>query len=251
MTKEEKQKKQKKANQDKRYRQANKEKLAVKRKRYYKANKKVILAKQKIWRETNKKLKAIRDKIYYETNKKKIRIKQKKYYQENKVAIQKQQATKKEDRRLYMTRWRILNKDKIEQYNLEHRELRAKQKKVYRRKRRKEDQARQNKRRKTDIQYRLRCQLRTRLNNALCGKYKAGSAVRDLGCSIEELKVYLESKFKPGMTWKNWSPTGWHIDHIKALSKFNLTDRKQLLEAFNYRNLQPLWASENHRKGNK
>lgn len=53
------------------------------------------------------------------------------------------------------------------------------------------------------------------------------------------------------MTWKNWSPTGWHIDHKIPLAFFDLTDRKQLLKACHYTNLQPLWSNENIRKGDK
>jgi hypothetical protein len=49
------------------------------------------------------------------------------------------------------------------------------------------------------------------------------------------------------MTWDNWTTDGWHIDHIKPLaSSFDLTDRKQFLEACHYTNLQPLWAKDNH-----
>jgi hypothetical protein len=87
------------------------------------------------------------------------------------------------------------------------------------------------------------------LNQAFKKNYKTGSAVSDLGCSIEEFKLYLESKFLPGMTWDNWSRTGWHIDHIKPLSGFDLTDPIQLQDACKYINLQPLWASDNISKG--
>ena len=87
--------------------------------------------------------------------------------------------------------------------------------------------------------------MRNRLRCAIKGNFKSGSAVKDLGCSIDELKTYLESKFKPGMYWDNWSYDGWHIDHIKPLASFDLTDRKQLLEACHYTNLQPLWAKDN------
>ena len=66
---------------------------------------------------------------------------------------------------------------------------------------------------KTNIQYKLCCNLRSRLYKAINRNFKAGSAVRDLGCTVEELKPYLESKFQPGMTWDNWTTDGWHIDH--------------------------------------
>jgi hypothetical protein len=80
---------------------------------------------------------------------------------------------------------------------------------------------------------------------------KSGSAVRDLGCSIEQLKQHLESKFQTNMSWNNYGPTGWHIDHIIPLSKFNLSIREELLKACHYTNLQPLWAIDNICKGNK
>ena len=47
------------------------------------------------------------------------------------------------------------------------------------------------------------------------------------------------------MSWENHSQTGWHIDHIKPLSRFDLSDREQFLEACHYSNLQPLWAEDN------
>lgn len=52
------------------------------------------------------------------------------------------------------------------------------------------------------------------------------------------------------MTWKNYGKK-WHIDHIKPLASFNLTDEKQLKEALHYSNLQPLWKLDNLRKSNK
>lgn len=104
---------------------------------------------------------------------------------------------------------------------------------------------------KTNINYKLGRILRSRLGNVLKRKSKIGSAVKDLGCSIEFLKQYLESKFQPGMSWDNWGINGWHIDHIIPLSKFDLTDREQFLEACHYTNLQPLWSTDNLKKGSK
>jgi hypothetical protein len=101
------------------------------------------------------------------------------------------------------------------------------------------------------LNYKLSNRLRQRLCKAIDGNYKTGSAVKDLGCTVEQLKQHLESKFQTGMTWDNWRIDGWHIDHIKPLASFDLTDRKQLLEACHYTNLQPLWATDNLRKGDK
>ncbi len=93
--------------------------------------------------------------------------------------------------------------------------------------------------------------LRRRLLQALKKNQKSGSAVSDLGCSIDELKVHLESKFQEGMSWDNYGKFGWHIDHIIPLSSFDLTDREQFLKACHYTNLQPLWAIDNLRKSDK
>ena len=62
----------------------------------------------------------------------------------------------------------------------------------------------------------LSSRLRGRLNKALRGEYKAGSAVLDLGCSIQELKRHLERQFAAGMSWDNYGE--WHIDHIRPLA---------------------------------
>ncbi len=91
--------------------------------------------------------------------------------------------------------------------------------------------------------------LHRRLNNALKGNFKSGSAVRDLGCSIAEFRTYIAAKFQPGMSWGNYGE--WHLDHIKPLASFNLADREQFLKAFHFTNYQPLWAKDNLAKGSK
>jgi len=103
-------------------------------------------------------------------------------------------------------------------------------------------------RKQTDINYKLACNLRNRLNRAIKNNWKNGSAVKDLGCSIEDFKKYIESKFQEGMTWDNYGLNTWHIDHITPLSWFNLEDRNQFLVACHYTNQQPLWARDNWEK---
>ena len=71
-----------------------------------------------------------------------------------------------------------------------------------------------------------------------------------VGCTIEELKIYLEKQFKEGMTWENRGIV-WHIDHIKPISKFDLTNEEEQKKCFHYTNLQPLFAIDNLRKSNK
>lgn len=107
------------------------------------------------------------------------------------------------------------------------------------------------KRRKIDPSYNLSILLRQRFGKALKHGSKTGSAVRDLGCTLKEFKLYLESKFQPGMTWENHGRTGWRIDHIKPLSKYDLTNPEELKQVLHYTNLQPLWATDNCRKSNR
>lgn len=70
-----------------------------------------------------------------------------------------------------------------------------------------------------------------------------------LGCSSDELIQHLETQFTDDMTWDNYGSKGWHIDHIKPLCSFILTDSDQVREATHFTNLRPLWAKANLAKG--
>lgn len=100
--------------------------------------------------------------------------------------------------------------------------------------------------------FRIEVNFRSRLNGALRqagGVEKCQSCKLLMGCSPEELMVYIESKFKPGMTWQNRKE--WHIDHIRPCSSFDLMIPEQQMACFHYTNLQPLWAYENLSKADK
>lgn len=92
--------------------------------------------------------------------------------------------------------------------------------------------------------------LRTSLLKALQGKVKTCSALRLLGCSIDQFRVHLQSKFRDGMAWNNHG-TIWHIDHIKPCASFNLTNHNEQANCFHYSNMQPLLVLENLRKGDR
>lgn len=105
--------------------------------------------------------------------------------------------------------------------------------------------------RQTDLNFRMLGNLRTRIYHAMKKNTKGKKTKELLSCSIEELKIYLESKFQIGMTWENYGKYGWHIDHIIPCSSFDLKDIEQQKICFHYTNLQPLWAKDNLCKGNK
>jgi hypothetical protein len=165
----------------------------------------------------------------------------------------------KEEKREYDKKYRQIHKEERRLKNKEFCQTHKEEKKIYdkeyyqnhKKERRVYYKKYNNNKFKTDTNFKLAYYLRCRLRHALKGNYKTGSAVQDLGCPIPEFKRYLESKFQEGMTWENWSKTGWHIDHIIPLDNFNLQNREEFLKACHYTNLQPLWAEENIRKYNK
>ena len=112
---------------------------------------------------------------------------------------------------------------------------------------------RRSKKYHSDVEYKLRANLRS----TLWGKLKAhlanknSSALSLAGCTIEELKAHIESKFEEGMSWENWALDGWHLDHIIPCSSFDLTIEEEQKKCFHYTNLQPLWAKDNLSKHNK
>jgi len=92
--------------------------------------------------------------------------------------------------------------------------------------------------------FRLRITLGNRLNECLkkSKTNKDSNIIKLLGCSLNELKLLLESKFTPEMNWNNHGEI-WEIDHIKPCASFDLTDVKQQQECFHYSNLQPLFKT--------
>ena len=78
---------------------------------------------------------------------------------------------------------------------------------------------------------------------------KAGSAVKDLGCTLEFLEKYIEGQFQEGMTWDNYGE--WEVDHIVPLAKLDLTNPEDFAKACHYSNLQPLWWQDNLKKSDK
>jgi len=108
---------------------------------------------------------------------------------------------------------------------------------------------RQTLRLKIDNDFRLISNLRKRLYTALKGKRKSDTTKILVGCSIQELKIHLESQFKEGMTWNNYGK--WHVDHIIPCAKFDFSKEEDQHKCFHYKNLQPLWAIDNILKSSK
>jgi hypothetical protein len=153
---------------------------------------------------------------YYNSNREVLVEKSKKRYYDN-LEISKQSRAA----------WRARNTEYIKRHSREYK----------------------RRRRLVDENFRVSEALRSRLNTAVRGKSKSGFAIRELGCSIPELRQHLEKQFSLGMSWENYGE--WHIDHIRPLSSFDLTNADQLRVACHFTNLQPLWAEDNLKKGDK
>ena len=82
---------------------------------------------------------------------------------------------------------------------------------------------------------------------ALKGVRKDGKLFSRLKYTAEDLVMHLESNFQDGMSWSNYGK--WHIDHIKPCALFDLTKELEFEECWSLKNLQPLWAVENMKKG--
>jgi hypothetical protein len=102
-----------------------------------------------------------------------------------------------------------------------------------------------------DPQYAIGLRVRTRICMALKNKRvkKSLRTVELIGCSYEFLRQHIESQFREGMAWDK--SHSFHIDHIRPLSSFDLTNPEQLKAACHWSNLQPLYPEENIKKGSK
>ena len=159
-------------------------------------------------------------------------------------ASRKRHQKYKEKRNAYSKKYYSENSEKIKKQIHEWNKTYSKKPEVKERKRIYTNKSRQN------PQTKIAHQFRSRINNALNlkGLKKRRGKLDFLGCSLEEFKIYLESKFKPGMNWSNYKWNGWHVDHIKPVASFDLTNEKDFKKCFHYTNLQPLWADENFKK---
>lgn len=112
---------------------------------------------------------------------------------------------------------------------------------------RKQARDRARERRKTDPLYALRNNISRRIREHLTKGYKSQSTINIIGCSIQELKLYLENKFTDGMSWSNYGK--WQLDHIIPISSARTNE--EVYQLNHHTNFQPLWKEDNLNKSNK
>jgi hypothetical protein len=97
--------------------------------------------------------------------------------------------------------------------------------------------------------------LRHRISNAMRKMLHGTKANRKwetlVGYTIGELKRHIEKQFTLGMSWNNYGE--WHVDHIIPISWWVIRSSNDIAFQMCWAldNLQPLWAVDNLRKGNR
>lgn len=156
------------------------------------------------------------------------------YNEENRIKIS-------ERKKLY----RELNCGKIKQYSQKYRKVNKS--KIKARKTQYEKT-----RKKNDLLYNFKHKVRQLIIQAFkrskTSSFKKRTKSSELlGCTIDQLRDHLASKFQPGMTFENHGQ--WHIDHIIPLASAKTQEEVEKL--CHYTNLQPLWAADNIKKGSR
>jgi hypothetical protein len=93
-----------------------------------------------------------------------------------------------------------------------------------------------------DPSYRMYRSVLRRTGMALRGRASPADA---LACDHPELRTHIASRLRDGMTWERYRQ--WEVDHVTPLSAAR--SLRELIELCHFSNLQPLWRSENLRKG--
>jgi hypothetical protein len=203
----------------KKYLEKNKEKITLRQKKWKEQNREKTRISVEKWRKNNDEINKKRQKEYYCKNKEKRLENHKKWYDKNR-----EYAIKK------TIEWQEKNKERINNLrNLRHKERYDK-----------------------DVLYKIKINVRNRIKHFL--KSKNFNEIKNgtfniVGVSPETLKEHIEKQFKEGMSWENYGHKGWHIDHIIPLSEAKTEE--DVYKLCQYSNLQPLWANENYKKGNK
>lgn len=113
----------------------------------------------------------------------------------------------------------------------------------------------QRRRERRTIKGNIDCRMSRSICDSLKVKTVAGKTRRKwediVGYSVQDLKLHLEKQFTDKMSWELFMAGGIHIDHKKPKSKFfyESTNDMDFKDCWSLDNLQPLFATDNLRKG--
>ena len=194
----------------------------------------------------NKEERKAYNKQYGSDNKEKQKEYQKQWYQDNKERILEQTKQYRLDNKEKISerkkQYRLDNKERIKEYqkeyNLDNKERIREQSNQY-----------QKEQYHSDPLFKFKMNCRSRTGTAFKKKSwrKNGGTEKLLGCDWKTAMNHIEKQFEPWMNWDNHGE--WEIDHIIPLGKANTKEEMNLL--FNYKNLQPLLAEDNRKKGDR
>lgn len=203
---------------DKEYRNKNKEKIETYRQQYYEQHREALLQYNKNYNELNSENIKKTRKSYRIKNSSKIKSASKEYYYKNKELLLNKNK-----------KYREQNKESITEYKRQYKKNR----------------------RDSDSLYKLECNIRRliQLSFSSKGSKKTNKTKEILGCSFEEFKIYISSKFESWMTWDNRGlyngelNYGWDLDHIIPIS--SATNEEETIKLNHYTNFQPLCSYVN------
>jgi len=222
-------------------------------------------ATNKKWGEENKERKSKVSKIWCQNNKEKRRISSVRRYHEDPEKHRNYHLKWEEKNPNYKKEYNEKNKEVLSIKNKEYREskkdiLNENSRKWYREnsvsvnQRVKEYKKRVNyikTRKQNDPFFKLKHSIRNSIRMALLkrGYSKKSKTATILGCSFEDFKTLIVSKWEPWMTWENYGlyngdlNYGWDLDHIIPLSRSKTED--EVLKHNHYSNFQPLCSYKN------
>ena len=207
---------------DIKYKENNPENLKNSKKRYKDSNREKLksdgLAYYYKNKERDKEKKLEYGKKYRGNNKEKLKLYRSKYYLNNKEDL----STKKKN-------YRENNKDSVNEYQRFYLSKRLKNDIIFK------------------ISHYYRGMIRKSFNRG--GFSRKSKTFEILGCSFEEFKLHLESRFEDWMTWEirglynGQLNYGWDIDHIIPIS--SAVTEEDVIRLNHYTNLQPLCSHIN------
>jgi len=194
-------------------------------------------------------------KEYWDNNKEKFNRDKRIKYSKDPEKYKKYAIENKERIKKYQKEYLINNKEKLKlkaknryEQNIENNRERIK---LYAKNNKDKRSIRHRNRRNEDTTYNISMRIRSLIRNCMIrnGYSKKSKTTEILGCSFEEFKIHLESKFEPWMNWTNRGlyngefDFGWDLDHIVPSS--SACNEEDIIKLNHYTNFQPLCSKMN------
>jgi hypothetical protein len=215
------------------YRVKHREECAAKARERYHKNREEIVARRREWRVKNpEKIAALNRKWRVKNREADLAKQHERYVNNRAIRSAKHREYYYQNREQSLARhreWFKRNREKMAAYALKWHHERV----------------------KTNPLYKAMRSCRRRMLLALKGNFKVGRTFDLIGCTPEQLREHLQSRFTEGMQWNNHGlgKGKWHVDHIIPCASFDLSQESEQRRCFHWTNLQPLWSHHNLVKG--